>query len=158
MNNEMCNLSSFFPKCFICYKALTLSHCNLPYQYEYQFGSKNFISDSCPLWNDCSMYKSLYKWGYEEAATYRLAWDQRMERDWLQRSANIIRVTVVWLWHQRSNLSWLGWIYPCRNEFNICWETNESDHRVSAMYAWTFEVWLWSKHNACPDIWSLLAE
>ena len=28
-------------------------------------------------------------------AAYRLAWDQRMERDWLQRSDNIIRVTVV---------------------------------------------------------------
>ena len=28
-------------------------------------------------------------------AAYRLAWDQRIERDWLQRSDNIIRVTVV---------------------------------------------------------------
>ena len=28
-------------------------------------------------------------------AAYRLAWDQRIKRDWLQRSDNIIRVTVV---------------------------------------------------------------
>ena len=28
-------------------------------------------------------------------AAYRLAWDQRMERDWLQRIDNIIRATVV---------------------------------------------------------------
>ena len=28
-------------------------------------------------------------------ATYRLAWDQRIERDQLQRSENIIKVTVV---------------------------------------------------------------
>ena len=28
-------------------------------------------------------------------AAYRLAWDQRIERDWLQRSDYIIRVTVV---------------------------------------------------------------
>ena len=28
-------------------------------------------------------------------AAYRLAWHQRMERDWLQRSDDIIRTTVV---------------------------------------------------------------
>ena len=28
-------------------------------------------------------------------AAYRLAWDQRMERDWLQRIDDIIRATVV---------------------------------------------------------------
>ena len=28
-------------------------------------------------------------------AAYRLAWDQRIERDWLQRSDKVIKVTVV---------------------------------------------------------------
>ena len=28
-------------------------------------------------------------------AAYRLAWDQRIKRDWLQRSDDIIKVTVV---------------------------------------------------------------
>ena len=28
-------------------------------------------------------------------AAYRLAWDQRIERNWLQRRDNIIKVTVV---------------------------------------------------------------
>ena len=86
-------------------------------------------------------------------AAYRLAWDQRMERDRLQRSDNIIRVTVVWLWHQRSNLYWLGSIYPRGNEFNICWETNESAHGVSAMHPQTFEVCPWSNSNAHPNTW-----
>ena len=57
----------FFSTCFIPYRALTQAHSNL--QYEYWFGSKNFIPDSCYLWNDCSMYESLYKWGYEEASS-----------------------------------------------------------------------------------------
>ena len=59
MNNELCNLNPFYSTCFIPYRALTQAHSNL--QYEYQFVSKNFIPDSCHLWNDCSMYESLYK-------------------------------------------------------------------------------------------------
>ena len=72
---------------------MTLANSNL--QYEYQFVSKNFIPDSCHLWNDCSMYESLYNEAMRRQAAYRLAWDHRIERDWLQRSGNIIRVTVV---------------------------------------------------------------
>ena len=34
-------------------------------------------------------------------AAYRLAWDQRIERNWVQTTDNIIKVTVVCLQHER---------------------------------------------------------
>ena len=54
-----CEILVLLLTCFIPYRALTQANSNL--QYEYRFVSKNFIPDSCHLWNDCSMYESLYK-------------------------------------------------------------------------------------------------
>ena len=37
------------------------------------FVSKKFIPDSCHLRNDCSMYESLYRWGYEETSSLQIS-------------------------------------------------------------------------------------
>ena len=139
MNNELHNLSSFFTKYFIPYKALTQSHCNLPYQYEYWFGTKNFILIVALFGMIVVCINLCTNEAMRRQAAYRLAWDQRIKRDQLQRSDNIIKVTVVWLRHERQNQAFFSSIYPCRNAFNICWETNDSGPR--------------SKRNACPDTW-----
>ena len=90
MNNELCNLSPFFLKKFPC-RAPTQSDCNLLYKYEYQFGGKIiFLRVSI-----CGMIVACINLCINEAmrrqAAYRLAWDQRIERDQLQKSDNIIK-------------------------------------------------------------------
>ena len=109
-NNELCNLNPFFPHVPF-FTDLWYRHILM-----YSMSTDLLVKILFLIVAICGMIVACMNLCINEAmrrqAAYRLAWDQRIEWDQLHTTDNIIKVTVVWLQHERQSIPLFGSVLP----------------------------------------------